>query len=80
VNRRAGARICARENQKPEWTRLGFFINPMSHESPRSAGLWKTRMGTYKALRNWLVSHKTRSFDDGDNPCYQGFQHEPFGV
>ena len=34
------------ENQKPEWTRPGFFIDPMSNESPRSADLWKTKEGT----------------------------------
>ena len=56
-----------------------FFIDPMSHESPRSADLWKTREGTYKAIRHCIVSHKTRSFDD-DDTCYQGFQHELFGV
>ena len=79
VNNRAGARIGAWKNQKPEWTRPGFFIDPMSHESPRSADLWKTRGGTFKAIRHCIVSHKTRRFDD-DNPCCQGFQHEPFGV
>ena len=56
-----------------------FFIQTISHESPRSADLWKTRTGTYKVKRPWFVSHKTRRFDD-DNPCYQGLQHEPFGV
>lgn len=80
VNSRAGARIGAWENQRPEWTRLGFFINPMSHESPRSADLWKTRAGSYKLMRPWFVSHKTRRFDDDDNPYYQGLQHELFGV
>ncbi len=79
VKNRAGARIGAWNNQKPEWTRPGFFINPMSHESPRSADLWKTRVGSYKVMRPRLVSHKTRRFDD-DDPCYQGFHHEFFGV
>jgi len=79
VNSRAGARTGAWKNQKPEWTRIGiFFIDPMSHESPQSADLWKTRGETHKAIRHWLVSHKTRRFDD-DDPCYQE-SLELFGV
>lgn len=79
VRNRAGASVVAWKNHIPEWTRLGFFIDQMSHESPRSADLWKTRERTYKAIRPWFVFHKTRRFDD-DDPCFQGFRQELFGV
>lgn len=55
-----------------------FFIETMSPESPLSADLWKTRKGTFRVIRPWFVSHKTRRSDD--EPCYQGFKYELSGV